>query len=204
MRGYDRGMGRMQLLVSTLVVFALAILIVAGGLFLGVLSIGPGGVTVGPSRPPGTGLVTTPTPGLSEPPTAQPTFEASPTPFPTAGGTHIVQPGESLSTIGEQYGVPWLLIAQANGIAEPYIIQVGQELIIPAPESAPTGGAGFHIVQSGESITSIAELYGITPTELADANPDVADWNLIFVGQRLIVPDGSTTPEGTPEATPAS
>jgi LysM repeat protein len=201
MRGYDRAMTRMPLVVSTLVVVALAILIVAAGLFMGLLSIGPGGVAVATTRPPASGPIATPTPVLSEPPTAEPTTDVGPTPRPTGGGTHIVQPGESLSSIGEIYGIPWLLIAEANAIPEPYIIQVGQELVIPPPDAAPTAGAGFHIVQAGESITSIAELYGVTPTELADANPDVADWNLIFVGQRLIVPDGSATPE--PEASPS-
>jgi len=201
MRGYDRGMARMPLLVSTLVVFALAILIVAVAIYMGLLSIGSGGSATGPTAPPGTGALVTSSPSLSEPPTAAPSLASSPSPLPTAGGTHIVQPGESLSTIGELYGVPWLLIAEANGIPEPYIIQVGQELIIPPPGAEPTQGEGFHIVQPGESITSIAALYGVTPTELADANPDVADWNLIFVGQRLIVPDGSATP--VPEATPS-
>jgi len=201
MRGYDRGMSRMPLIVSTLVVVALAVLIVAVGLFMGLLSIGPGGVAVATTRPPASGPIATFTPRLSEPPSAEPTTDVGPTPRPTGGGTHIVQPGESLSSIGEIYGVPWLLIAEANAIPEPYVIQVGQELVIPPPDAAPTTGAGFHVVQAGESITSIAELYGVTPTELADANPDVADWNLIFVGQRLIVPDGSAPPES--EASPS-
>lgn len=199
MRGYDRRMTRMPLLVSTLVVVALAILIVAAGLFMGLLSIGPGGAAVATTRPPASGPLATPTPVLSEPPSAEPTADVEPTPRPTGGGTHIVQPGESLSSIGEIYGVPWLLIAEANAIPEPYIIQVGQELVIPVAP-VPTAGANTHVVQSGESIISIAELYGVDPTELADAN-DIADWNLIFVGQILVIPDGSETPE--PEADPS-
>ena len=95
--------------------------------------------------------------------------------------------------------MPWLQIAEANGIPAPYVIQVGQELIIPVP-AEPTSEAGIHIVASGESIISIAELYGIDPTELADANPDILDWNLIFVGQRLIIPDGSRRQHPAPRS----
>lgn len=200
MRGYDRRMGRMSLLVSALVVVALTTTIIGIALLMGVLSLGPGGggqATI----PPSPSAPATPTAGTTvEPPTAAPETVAPPTVQPTAGGTHVVQPGESLSTIGELYGIPWQSIAEANGITEPFIIQVGQELIIPEAGAQPSGEANVHIVQSGESVISIAELYGVDPTALADAN-DIADWNLIFVGQRLVIPDGSATPQ--PAESPA-
>lgn len=188
-------MPRLSILVTVLVVLAASATVLAGALFFGFLSI-PGGTAVSTTRPPSS--FATPSPDTSGLPTAAPSAIPSPTqtPGPTAGGTHVVQPGESLSTIGDLYGVPWLQIAEANGIPEPYVIQVGQELVIPIA-SAPTNEPGIHVVQSGESIISIAELYGIDPTTLADAN-DIEDWNLIFVGQRLIIPDGSATPEASP------
>jgi LysM repeat protein len=186
----------MSLLVTVLVVLAASATVLAGALFFGFLTVPGTGTAQSSTRPPSS--LSTPSPTASGLPTAAPSSvaSASPTPGPTAGGTHVVQTGESLSTIGELYGVPWLQIAEANGIPEPYVIQVGQELVIPIP-AAPTSEAGIHIVQSGESIISIAELYGIDPTTLADAN-DIADWNLIFVGQRLVIPDGSATPVTSP------
>jgi LysM repeat protein len=185
----------MSLLVTVLVVIAASATVLAGALFFGFLTV-PGGTGAATTRPPSS--LSTPSPTESGLPTAAPSAIASPTatPGPTAGGTHVVAPGESLSTIGELYGVPWLQIAEANGIPEPYVIQVGQELVIPIA-AAPTSEAGVHVVQSGESIISIAELYDLDPTVLADAN-DIEDWNLIFVGQRLIIPDGSATPEASP------
>lgn len=45
--------------------------------------------------------------------------------------THVVQPGETLGIIAQQYGVAWPDIAQANGLAPPYIIHAGQSLVIP-------------------------------------------------------------------------
>jgi LysM repeat protein len=192
-------MSRMSMLVSTLIVLAVSTALLAGVLFLGILSVPGAGQS---PRPSGSFIASSPT--ASGPPTAAPsaTPTATPSAGPTAGGTHVVRPGESLSTIGDLYGVPWLQIAQANDIPEPYVIQVGQELIIPVG-APPTNEPGTHIVQPGESITSIATQYGITPTELADANPDVADWNLIFVGQQLVIPDGSATsgPSASPSPT---
>jgi LysM repeat protein len=187
-------MQRMSFLVSTLVVLAASTALLAIALFMGVLSVPGAGQT---ARPSGSFVASSPTP--SGPPSAAPsaTPTATPSAGPSAGGTHIVQPGESLSTIGDLYGVPWLQIAQANDIPEPYVIQVGQELIIPVG-APPTNEPGTHIVQPGESITSIAALYDITPTDLADANPDVADWNLIFVGQRLVIPDGTPSSGASP------
>jgi len=46
--------------------------------------------------------------------------------------TYLVGEGETLSEIGARVGVPWLEIAQANGIPGPsYIVRGGQILIIP-------------------------------------------------------------------------
>lgn len=185
----------MPFVISTLLVFAVAATLLALALFMNFLSLGPGAA---PTSPPPTNSPTLqPSPTVL--PTAEPTVEPTPTPRPSGGGTHIVAPGESLSTIGELYGVPWQLIAEINDIPEPYIIRVGQELIIPASGAQPSGDTGIHIVAPGESIISIAELYGIDPTVLADAN-EIADWNLIIVGQRLVIPDSSATPEAS--ATP--
>ena len=45
--------------------------------------------------------------------------------------TLIVQEGETLFIISQQYGVSWPDIAEANNLAPPYIIYAGQSLIIP-------------------------------------------------------------------------
>jgi LysM repeat protein len=53
-----------------------------------------------------------------------------------AGGqrTHVVQPGETMYSIARKYGVSVDALAKANGIVEPYLIYVGQVLIIPDSE----------------------------------------------------------------------
>jgi len=53
---------------------------------------------------------------------------------PEGRTTHIVQPGETLSAIGRQYGVSVEAIVYVNDLEDPSRIQVGQELIIPGPD----------------------------------------------------------------------
>lgn len=59
--------------------------------------------------------------------------------IPTGGGvtppptqcTYVVQPGDTLFSIAIRYGVAWQNVATANNIPAPYIIYVGQTLVIP-------------------------------------------------------------------------
>ncbi len=55
----------------------------------------------------------------------------APTPAPSPGGTYTVQPGDTLSRIAQRFGTTYLAIAQANNLANPNYIYVGQVLIIP-------------------------------------------------------------------------
>jgi LysM repeat protein len=52
-------------------------------------------------------------------------------PGPTRPFTHVVSRGETLFHISLRYGVSWQAIAQANNLTPPYVIYVGQTLVIP-------------------------------------------------------------------------
>jgi LysM repeat protein len=114
----------------------------------------------------------------------------------TPSVTHVVQSGETLSSIAQQYGVSEASIAAANGISDPNRIYAGQRLAIPscggAPATSPSsGGTGqvIHVVQSGETLSSIARQYGVSEASIAAAN-GISDPNRIYAGQRLIIPSG--------------
>lgn len=47
--------------------------------------------------------------------------------------THVVQPGENLTKIAQQYNISVQAIMQANNLINPNYIQAGQVLVIPAP-----------------------------------------------------------------------
>lgn len=44
---------------------------------------------------------------------------------------HVVQEGESLSVIAQQYGISMQSIIELNNIKDPDLIRIGQELLIP-------------------------------------------------------------------------
>jgi len=109
------------------------------------------------------------------------------------GGIHVVQPGENLSSIALYYGVSMAALAEANGIANPNWIYVGQQLTIPGMSSGSNAGAGgsVHVVGVGQNLSSIAAYYGTTVAVLAQAN-GISNPNQIYVGQRLIISAGTT------------
>lgn len=83
--------------------------------------------------------------------TAAAAATASAPPPPTAAPelvVHVVQSGETLGIIADQYGVPWEDIASYNQLDDPNVLDVGIELVIPiggipteAPEPAATSSS---------------------------------------------------------------
>jgi LysM repeat protein len=136
-------------------------------------------------------------------PLDEPTLQATPTEETVEDQIHIVEPGDTLFIIASQYGATIESIITANNIENPDSLEVGQELLIPAPGSevatptaepaaeetseAPTeetgSEEGTHVVQSGEN------LYRIGPVEQMAAANDIVNPAYIDVGQVLTVPD---------------
>ncbi len=119
----------------------------------------------------------------------------SPSP-PQGSDIYIVQRGDTLSAIAHRLGTTISALAQANGLANPSLIYVGQRLLIPSaapsPPEEPTPGVQIHVVQRGEYLSQIARRYGVTVSDLAEAN-GLANPSLIYVGQRLIIPTLTAT-----------
>jgi LysM repeat protein len=101
--------------------------------------------------------------------------------------THVVQPGENLFRISLHYGMTYQAVAAANGIINPDLIYVGQQLTIPAEVPTEPPGERTHVVQAGENLFRIALEYGVTVEALAVAN-DISNVNLIYPGQSLRIP----------------
>lgn len=126
-------------------------------------------------------------PGGSAPP-------PPPADAPPAEQTYTVQPGDILSRIAARFGVSMQAIIEANGIANPDLIQPGQVLRIPAPSQSralrPRAEAAHeHLVLQGDSLRSIAAEHGVTAEALAAAN----DAQLV-PGQLIRLPDPSRKP----------
>ena len=116
---------------------------------------------------------------------------------------HIVQRGENLTRIAARYGTTLQAIASANGLSNYNFVWVGQRLTIPTggTSSGPTM-SGSYVVQRGDTLARIAARHGTTIQALAAAN-GITNVNHVWVGQRLKVPGGSSSPGSGGSATPA-
>lgn len=114
---------------------------------------------------------------------------------------HVVQKGESFSTIAPKYNVTVRAIQAANPTVNPTRLQIGQKLVIPPP-AAPAGNGiaapvtttseKIYTVKPGDNLTKIAAAHGTTINAIRRANNLTTDQ--IKVGDKLKIPAASATP----------
>ena len=134
-------------------------------------------------------------------------MEATLAATPSSGHiVYVVQVGDTLGEIASAYGTTVQAISQLNSLDNPSRIFPGQELKIPAaagsagptsiapsntpnptPTSIPTTIPITYAVQVGDTISSIAGLYGISAVELAQLN-GISVSGQLTVGQILTIP----------------
>ncbi|EOX2694713.1 LysM peptidoglycan-binding domain-containing protein [Enterococcus faecalis] len=94
--------------------------------------------------------------------------------------THVVEHGETLSSIAYQYGTDYQALAVLNGLANPNLIYPGQVLKVNGSATS-----NVYTVQYGDNLSRIAAKLGTTYQALAQRN-GLANPNLIYPGQTLI------------------
>jgi murein DD-endopeptidase MepM/ murein hydrolase activator NlpD len=100
---------------------------------------------------------------------------------PTSKGKLLVYKvvaGDNLSTIAAKFGISVNTIVWANNLKGSNFVKLGQEIVI-----LPVSGV-LHDVKAGETIGSIAALYGVTPEQIATFNK-----NKIVEGDTVVVPN---------------
>ena len=118
--------------------------------------------------------------------------EGTATPQEPAQKEYTVQKGDSLSAIAQRFGVSLQAIVQANpDITNPNVIYVGQRINIPT--SGSTGSSTKpqtqkYTVKSRDTLSGIAQDFGISLQALRQANPQITDPNVIYPGQVLTIP----------------
>lgn len=99
---------------------------------------------------------------------------------PSVAQTHVVQYGETLSSIATKYGTTYQALASLNGLSNPNMIYAGQVLKVNEKVSTTR----TYTVRSGDNLSSIASRLGTTYQVLAQRN-GLSNPNLVYPGQVL-------------------
>jgi membrane-bound lytic murein transglycosylase D len=138
--------------------------------------------------------------------------------------THTVEKGDSLSRIARKYGTTVAEIQQANGGADKLkTLRIGQKIVLPgaklaeavpaaevlpvipepaavpsAPKAMPSvESPSFHTVEKGDTLYAIARKYGVSVSELQQANGGADKVKKLRAGQKIALP-GAKQAEAAP------
>ena len=109
----------------------------------------------------------------------------------------VVRQGDTLSEIALEQGVTVAQLVALNGIKNPGLIYVGQNLRVQASPPPPAPAPVVHVVASGENLTVIAHHYGTSIATIVSAN-GLVNPSFLRVGQRLTIPGVASTAPGSP------
>ncbi len=134
-------------------------------------------------------------PDVSVPPPSKP--PAEPPAMPPAETTqYVVQSGDTMFSIARRFGVSLEALIRANPqVRNPDMIIVGEIIVVPKRPMPPTPGPGpapspgrKYVVQSGDTMFSIAQRFAVSLNELIAFNPQIADPNVLVPGQVVLIP----------------
>ncbi len=154
------------------------------------------------TRPP----TDTPIPTITATPMPTPTPTITPSPVPPQ--TYVVQAGDNLLSIALKFDLTVAELQVFNNLESDTIIE-GQNLLIPPP--TPTPGPTLtlrpdeptstpapyisYTVKSGDTLSTIAEQYGVPMDDIRQANEIPQDSETIKADQVLVIPQYTPTPE---------
>lgn len=93
---------------------------------------------------------------------------------------YTVKKGDSLWKISKEYDITIPKLTELNNLTN-YNLQINQKLLVPKKDKREK----TYIVQSGDSLWSIAKKYNLTVDELKEKNNLTS--NLLSIGQELII-----------------
>jgi LysM repeat protein len=111
---------------------------------------------------------------------------------PPEGLDYTVQPGDTLLAIGLRYGLPWERIAEANGLNETSLLQIGQVVRVPGSGTPPGPPppevkTEDYTVQPNDTLFSIAAKRGMYWEDVAVVN-GYGEHTVLQIGQVIQVP----------------
>lgn len=132
------------------------------------------------------------TEALPAPAASPPAAQAEPSPDPKraepvpAVRTYLVVAGDTIEAIALRFGLKTSSILWSNRIEDETLLQIGQELLIPAVDGL------IHTVAEGDTLWEVATLHGGDVDQVIRANNTSPE--LLQPGQHLLIPGGRPRP----------
>lgn len=106
---------------------------------------------------------------------------------------YFIEPGDTVMDVAAAFNTTETAVSRTNNLINPaYAPPLGSSLAVMSRTGSafPRAVNGVpHVAIAGESLTSIAAQYGLSPLALAEAN-DLSAYSQLFAGQRLRIPVG--------------
>lgn len=118
----------------------------------------------------------------------------------TESQTYVVQGGDTLGAIAEQFNLSITTILWANNLSVRSVLQPGDDITI-----LPFDGIS-HTVKSGDTLSRIAATYDVTINDIETSNP-LTRSSTLSIGDTLLIPGGEkqsttrTVVQSTPQRT---
>lgn len=93
---------------------------------------------------------------------------------------HVIEPGDTIFSIANYYGVSQDWIIRENNIEYPNNLVIGSTLVILYPKTT-------HQVQEGDTLESIAKMYNVKVLDLLRYNSFLSDQEFLVIGEVLII-----------------
>lgn len=97
---------------------------------------------------------------------------------------HVIQAGDTIYSIGNQYHISPERLILDNGITDPNTLVVGQAIVIVYPTETYT-------VRAGDTLIGIANSHEITLNQLLRNNPFLSDRDYIYTNEILVLRYGN-------------
>ncbi|HSB00964.1 MAG TPA: LysM peptidoglycan-binding domain-containing protein [Anaerolineales bacterium] len=124
--------------------------------------------------------------------------------FAAGCGTSVtVVSGDTLRKIADRCGTTVSALRLANPeIGNGNLIFPGQVLLLPGAILYGNNGYDTYIIARGDTLKSLAIRFGTSVGTLLSLNGNITNANVIYEGQRLVVPSGRAVPGNPPPNNP--
>lgn len=128
--------------------------------------------------------------------------ESSGTPVDTASQPEPVEytvvEGDNAWSIARRFGITVQGLLSFNNLSDSSLLHIGDELRIPPAENESEPGSRLleltHVVQTGETLDSIAATYGVSAESIVEAN-GLAAGSQVSAGQQVRIPARRDIPD---------